>query len=306
MNNLAIQAAVTVVGVEESQPANNAAQSNYMTSPGFLETLSIPLLAGRDFTAADSLGVPAVAIVNESFVRRFDLGGDAIGKLVRFEGPYLPQSPVEIIGIAGDAKYASVKDEILPQFFTPRPRGDQTFSSQFFFVRAGIEADALMRRVRDIVAGVDPNLAVGNLGTMRARVDSMVAGDRLISMLSGTFAGLATVLAAIGLYGVMAYNVAQRTRELGLRLALGAKPGSLRALVLRQVGRVALIGGALGLVAAVALGRVAESMLFGLSGYDPIVLSAAVGVLSLVVLVASYLPVRRASTVAPMEALRYE
>jgi ABC-type antimicrobial peptide transport system permease subunit len=134
----------------------------------------------------------------------------------------------------------------------------------------------------------------------------MVAGDRLISMLSGTFAGLATVLAAIGLYGVMAYNVAQRTRELGLRLALGAKPGSLRALVLRQVGRVALIGGALGLVAAVALGRVAESMLFGLSGYDPIVLSAAVGVLSLVVLVASYLPVRRASTVAPMEALRYE
>ena len=125
-------------------------------------------------------------------------------------------------------------------------------------------------------------------------------------MLSAGYAGLATLLAAIGLYGVLAYNVAERTREHGLRLALGAEPGDLRAMVLRQVAAMAAIGGAIGFVAAIGLGRGAQALLFGLSGHDPIVLIAAAGALSAVVLVAGYLPARRASSIAPMEALRYE
>lgn len=125
-------------------------------------------------------------------------------------------------------------------------------------------------------------------------------------MLSASFAGLATLLAAIGLYGVLAYNVAQRVRELGLRQALGAKPANLRALVLKQVGLMAVMGMAIGVPAAVGLGRMAEALLFGLSGYDPIVLVAAMAILSTVVLAASYLPARRASSIAPMEALRNE
>jgi ABC-type antimicrobial peptide transport system permease subunit len=141
---------------------------------------------------------------------------------------------------------------------------------------------------------------------LRNYVDNNTAFDRIMSLLSATFAGLATALAAIGLYAVLAFNVAQRKRELGLRLALGAEPATLRRLVLGQVARMAAIGGAIGLIGALALGRVAEAMLFGLSGYDPLVLTAAVGALSLVVLVASWLPARRASNVAPMEALRYE
>jgi len=156
------------------------------------------------------------------------------------------------------------------------------------------------------VAGIDRNLPVNGLITMSRQVQDNISLDRLIAMFSAAFAGLATLLAAIGLYGMLAYNVAQRTRELGMRLALGAEPAQLRGIVLRQVGLMALIGGVIGLAVAIALGRMAESLLFGLSGHDPWVLAAAVAVLSVAVFVAGYLPARRASNVAPMEALRYE
>ncbi len=141
---------------------------------------------------------------------------------------------------------------------------------------------------------------------MRDRVHSNVYIDRLLSMLSAAFAALATLLAGIGLYGVLAYNVAQRTRELGLRLALGAEPRRLQRMVLKQVGVMAAIGAAVGLAAALALGRVAQAVLFGLSGHDPVVIAAAVAVLAAVVLAASWLPAWRASRIAPLEALRYE
>jgi ABC-type antimicrobial peptide transport system permease subunit len=277
-----------------------------MISPGFFETTSIPLLAGRDFTDADSTPEPTVAIVNESFVRKFNLGQDAVGKVVRFEGRYIPQGAIEIIGVVGDAKYSAIKGEVQPQFFTPRPPLDTQFVALFFLVRGALDADTLVGMIPDVVERIDPNVPVSNLTTLRNYVDNNTAFDRIMSLLSATFAGLATVLAAIGLYAVLAFNVAQRKRELGLRLALGAEPATLRRLVLGQVARMAAIGGAIGLIGALALGRVAEAMLFGLSGYDPLVLTAAVGALSLVVLVASWLPARRASNVAPMEALRYE
>jgi ABC-type antimicrobial peptide transport system permease subunit len=163
-----------------------------------------------------------------------------------------------------------------------------------------------MRAIAGTVARIDGNLPVNNLITMRRQVQDNVYLDRLIAMLSAGFAGLATLLAAIGLYSVLAYNVAQRTREFGLRLALGAEPNRLRAMVLRQVGVMGLIGGVIGLAAAITLGRTAEALLFRLSGHDAWVLSAAAGVLSAVVLVAGYLPARRASNIAPMKALRYE
>jgi ABC-type antimicrobial peptide transport system permease subunit len=157
-----------------------------------------------------------------------------------------------------------------------------------------------------VVAEVDPTVPVTDLRTMEVQVRDNVYRERLIATLSASFAVLATLLAAIGLYGVLAYNVAQRTRELGLRLALGAEPSGLRALVVKQVGVMTVIGSAIGLAAAAGLGRVAEALLVGLSGHDPAVLIAAVAVISFVVLGASYVPARRASRIAPMEALRYE
>jgi predicted permease len=291
---------VSGTGFEWTPGVNNFSQSN-MVSPGFFATASIPLLAGREFTVADRLGSPPVAIVNESFVRRFDLG-TAVGE--RFSLPFVVDD-IEIVGVVADAKYTEVKGDVQPQFFQPR-RQATDLPALFFYVRGGIDSDAMIRMIPHLISSIDPDLPVDELTTMEAQVRDNVYIDRLTTMLSVAFAALATLLAAIGLYGVLAYNVTQRTRELGLRLALGATPGTLRGMVLKQVGVMALVGGMMGLAAAVGIGRVAEALLFGLSGYDPPVLLAAVAVLSAVVLAASYLPARRASNIAPMEALRYE
>jgi ABC-type antimicrobial peptide transport system permease subunit len=249
-----------------------------------------------------------VAIVNESFLRRFGLGAEAIGQRIRLSGylPFMPRTTMEIIGIAADARFANVKGNVQPQFFTPRPPANDTFSSLFFYVRGGIDPDVLAQRIPRIVERIDSTLPVGNLTTLERQVASTISLDRTLTLLSAVFAGLATTLAAIGLYGMLAYLVTQRIRELGLRLALGAKPGDLRMMMLKQVTRTALIGGAIGLVAAIGLGRVTQAMLYGLSSYDPFVLSGAAVVLGLVVLAAGWFPAHAASRVAPMEALRHE
>jgi ABC-type antimicrobial peptide transport system permease subunit len=157
-----------------------------------------------------------------------------------------------------------------------------------------------------VIAGIDPTLPIDELTTVRRTVQENVYLDRLVAILSGGFAAAATLLAAIGLYAVLAHSVVQRTREIGLRLALGATPQALRTMVLKQVGLMAVIGMPVGLAAAVALGHGVGALLYGLVGYDPAVLTAAVATLCAVVAGAAYLPARRAARVAPMEALRYE
>ena len=266
-------------------------------SPGFFTTLAIPVLTGRTFAAADELGSPRVAVVNESLVRRFDLGPAPVGK--RFSlGPI--RSDIEIVGIVADTQYRAVKDDVPAQIFLPRRQNDN-LDGVTFYVR-GVDSDALQRTIPRAVAEIEPELAVGELGTFEGQVQENVYLDTLVATLSAGFAALATLLGAFGLYSVLAYNVTQRMRELGLRLALGATPREVRALVFRQVGMMALIGGATGLAAAIALGRAAEALLFGLSGYEPSVLIAATAVLAAVVLAAAYLPARRAARIAPMEA----
>jgi ABC-type antimicrobial peptide transport system permease subunit len=173
-------------------------------------------------------------------------------------------------------------------------------------LRAGVEPEALLAMVPRVAAEIDPDVPITNLQTMITTVNGNVYVDRLLSMLSAGFAALATLLAGIGLYGVLAYNVTQRTRELGLRLALGAPPARLRSMILKQVGVMALIGVSVGLVAAFAVGRAAEALLFGLSGRDPVVFGSAFIVLGVVVFAASWVPAWRASRIAPTEALRYQ
>jgi predicted permease len=296
---------VTIEGVEPGKDANTAVRRNEV-STSFFKTFSIPLLMGRDFTDADTLNAPKVAIVNESFVKKFKLGNSAVGK--HFSGyPYdnVQKIDVEIVGVVADAAYSSVKGQIPAQYYQPRRQTERP-NALAFYLRSAIEPDALMRTIPRVVAAIDRNLPVNNLITMHRQVQDNIYLDVLVAILSAGFAGLATVLAAIGLYGVLAYNVAQRTREFGLRSALGADPNRLRAMVLWQVGLMAVIGGVIGLAAAIMLGRIAEALLFGLSGYDAWVLTAAALVLTVVVLIAGYLPAHRASTIAPMEALRYE
>jgi predicted permease len=281
-----------------------------VVGPRFFETLSIPLLAGREFTAADVSGSSRVAIVSERFARNYGLEGGAIGRRLRF-GPD-DSDGLEIVGVVADAAYSAVKEEVPAQFFVPlsRVEGQGLFSffagSATYYVRAAIDPDALLRTIPAVVASVDSTLPVSNVITLRRQAQENIFVDRLVTVLSAGFAGLATLLAAIGLYGMLSYSVAQRTRELGLRLALGAEPADIGAIVLRQIGVIAAVGIAIGFVGAIGAGRAAEALLFGLSGYEPLVLVAAAIVLGAVVFVAGYLPARRASRIAPMEALRYE
>ena len=285
----------------ELDPAASSVSRNEV-SPGFFGTLSIPLLQGRDFTEADRANAARVAIVNEAFVRKFHLEGAAVG--TRF-GLDDERSNIEIVGVVADAKYSSVRAAAPPQLILPRLQ-DDNIAALSYYVRGAIPADVLMKTIKDVVTAADPNLPVTGLRAMSEVVRDNLFTDRLVAMLAGGFAALATLLAATGLYGVLAYNVAQRTRELGLRLALGATAGGLRKMVLRQVAKIALVGMPIGLALGVALGQGAKALLYGMSGYDPIVLGGAVAVLAAVVLAAGYLPARRASSVDPMEALRYE
>ncbi|HEX7081512.1 MAG TPA: ABC transporter permease [Gammaproteobacteria bacterium] len=293
-----------VEGFDAPYGTNTNAAMNEV-SPGFFATLSIPFVAGRGFTDADRLLAPRVAVVNESFVRKFGLGGNALGSRFGFDFPGSPAPDIEIVGVVRDTKYSKVKAPIPPQFFLPRLQS-LGLGTLTYYVRGAVEPAVLMGTIRRVVAGIDPNLPVDDVATMQRHVRDNVFLDRFVSLSSASLAALATFLAAVGLYGVLAYNVAQRTRELSLRIALGAEPGRLRRMVLKQVGIMGLVGGTLGLAAALGLGRAAEALLYGVSGYDPRVLAAAAAVLAVVVLAASYLPARRASNVAPMEALRHE
>jgi len=293
-----------VEGFEAGYGVDTSAAINDVGT-GFFETLSIPLLAGRDLTAADRLFAPRVAVVNESFVRKFGLGEAALGTMLGFAIPPGQPRDIEIVGIVADAKYSRVKGETPPQLFLPR-RQNPFLGTMTFYVRGALEPGALMETVRQAVVQIDPSLPLANLTTMERAIRDNVFLDRIVTSLSASLAALATLLAAMGLNGVLAHNVAQRTRELGLRLALGAEPRRLRRMIMTETLGMAIVGAGIGLPAAAAAGRAAEALLFGVSGRDPAVLIAAGSALAAVVLLAGHWPARRASSVAPMQALRYE
>jgi predicted permease len=275
--------------------------------PDYFKTMGIRLLAGREFTDADTLGAPKVAIVNESFARKFNLGQGAqvIGKRIGSETGSSSPLDTEIVGLAQDAKYNGVRDAIPPIFFVPY-RQDRRLGFLNFYVRTSLEPEQLVQNVQKVVTSIDPTLPVENVRTMEQQVRENVFLDRMISTMSAGFAILATILASIGLYGVLAYTVAQRTREIGLRMALGAAPGRVRMMVLRQVAIMTLIGGVIGLTLALWAGRTARSLLFNMAPTDPVVLIVSVVLLGFVALGAGFLPAHRASRIDPMRALRYE
>jgi predicted permease len=277
------------------------ANSNVNTiGPEFFSTLGMTLLSGREFTRGDTIGTPLVAIVNEQFAKKFNLGRDAVGKRMTWAG-----SDMEIVGLVKNAGYSRVKDPIPPVFFTPYRQGTQ-LDGLTFYVRTAQDPKAVMATIPPLMSRIDPTLPVEDLRALPDQVRANVFLDRFVTTLSTAFAGLATLLAAIGLYGVLAYMVAQRTREIGLRMALGATPGRVRAMVLRQVVWMTAIGGVMGLVLAALAGWAAGTMLFEIKGYDPLVLTLSAIVLTIVALSAGFFPALRASRVDPMRALRYE
>jgi ABC-type antimicrobial peptide transport system permease subunit len=211
----------------------------------------------------------------------------------------------EIVGLVQNSKYSEVKSEIPPVFFRPYRQANELVAISYY-VRTSIDPSQLLRAIPPVIARIDPDLPLQDPRTLPQQVRENVTVDRVISVLSATFAGVATILAAVGLYGVLAYTVAQRTREIGVRMALGAAPGRVRSMVLRHVATMTVIGSVVGLAAALGAGRFAQSLLYQLNGHDPFVLGASVLALVLIAFGAGFIPAHRASRVDPMHALRYE
>lgn len=296
---------VSVEGFESGPDVDQNSRLNKIGA-GYFSTLGVPLLAGREFTQADVGDAPNVAVVNEAFARKFGLDPrQAVGKRMSTDPRPGAELDIQIVGIVQDAKYAEVKQVIPPLFFTPY-RQEGGIGSMTFYLRTAVDPAPVLRAIPEVIERLDPNLPVEDLKRLEQQVRESVFLDRMISTLSAAFAGLATLLAAIGLYGVLAYAVAQRTREVGLRMALGASAAVVRRMVLRQVARMIVVGGVIGIFGALALGRGARSLLYDLEGHDPTVVGGAVVLLASVALMAGYLPARRASSVDPMQALRYE
>ena len=293
---------VHIQGIDEGPDTDMNARFNEVGA-GYFKTLTIPVKAGREFNASDEIGGARVAIVNEAFVKKFKLGNDVVGRYM--SNGRKDSLNIQIVGIAKNSAYSSVKDSVPALFFLPWAQ-DKRVGFMNFYVRTSLPMDQIVKQIPVLMKRLDANLPLGNVHTMPQQIKENVSQDRMVSVLSALFASLATLLAGVGLYGVLAYTVAQRTREIGVRMALGADSSRVKQMVLRQVGGMMLVGGIVGIAGAIAIGRAASTLLFGLSGYDPVVFVLATLLLIMVALIAGYLPARRASRVHPMQALRYE
>jgi predicted permease len=266
----------------------------------FFNTMGIPIVAGRDFNAQDREGSPLVVIVNEELARRY-YAGNAVGKRLQI-GSHTPY--IDIVGVVRTAKYRDLREQPLP--FVYIPMGQEPQSGMTLMVRSAGDPGLLAGAVRNEVRAVNKNVPVFAVETMSERIATQIAADRMIAVLLSIFGGGALLLAAIGIYGVVSYSVAQRTREIGIRIALGAEQRDILKLIVGQGMVLVFVGAAIGLLLAFALTWALQSLLFGVSATDPLTFSVVLLVLIGVALLACYLPARRATKVDPLEALRYE
>ncbi|MBZ5624155.1 MAG: ABC transporter permease [Acidobacteriia bacterium] len=283
-------------------PSEDGAESNFnVVASGYFRTMGIPLIAGREFTRADNLSGPKVALVNEAFVRHFLPNRNPLGRHISRGAPL----DTEIVGVVKDAKYANMREPAPPVFYTPLDQNTR-WNVIFYYVRTVIDPEHAAPLIRREVAALDPNLPIRELKTMQMQIEENMFAEHFLSVFTSTFAGLATLLAAIGLYGVLAFNVARRTREIGIRMALGADSGRVRGLVVREVALMLVIGTAAGAGSAAATGKLVRSFLYAIEPWDTWVYGLAAVLLWAIAVGAAYIPVRRATRVDPMVALRYE
>jgi len=296
---------MSTVKVEGYQPKPDENMNPYTNDvgPGYFSAMGIPLIAGREFTRADASGAPTVAIINEKMAQYFFGKESALGR--RFGFGRDKTTSIEIVGVVKNSKYDNLREEMTRTVYLPWAQDDR-IEQMTFYVRSSQHAGGIGSALRGAVAALDANLPVYDLATVETGIANSIYIDRMIAALSTFFGALATLLAAIGLYGVMAYNVARRTREIGLRMALGAERGSVLWLVMKEVALLAGVGIAVALPAAYAVGRAVNSQLYGVPPADFAVLAGGALLLALVAAVAGYFPAVRATRVDPLVALRYE
>ncbi|HSS19163.1 MAG TPA: ABC transporter permease [Pyrinomonadaceae bacterium] len=294
---------------QEGHPVEKGNQPSadfFAVSDDYFTTLGVPLLKGRQFTQRDDAKAPGVIIINEAFARKYFSNEDPIGKRLLPGISTTKADPTwrEIVGVVADVRNRNLSSEVRPGYFLPQAQ--VPFNQMTLIVRTVNDPHTLITAVQNEVRAMDPDVPVFTIKTVDEHIAATVASPRFNSMLLGIFASVALVLTIVGLYGVMSYSVAQRTNEIGIRMALGAQTGDVLRLVVSQGFKLVLIGLGLGLVGAFALTRVISSLLFGVTPKDPVTFLVVPAVLALVALLACYLPARRAARLDPLHALRYE
>ena len=292
------------MAVEGHNPKDGEDMQAFMNalSPGYFETMNIKLLEGRDFRPSDAGPRPTVAIVNRKFAEHFFKGRSAVGKRLGRGGGPNAKLTIEIIGVVADSLYEGPREGVHRQVFVPNWGN----GSAVYYVRTMAGSTATYNQIRNEVSQLDASMPVYGMKTVESQLDETLLTDRLIAMLSAGFGLLATLLASVGLYGVMAFVVARRRKELGIRLALGAQPGFVIWLVMREVLLLLAIGLLIGVPAALALGRYVASQLYNIEPQDPAIAITTVALLSLVSAAAGLIPAHRASRIDPILALRHE
>jgi predicted permease len=307
---------VTIEGYHPAKSSETPDPFMNAISPGYLAALGVPILAGRDFTPKDTqyaqhgekpdYTAPSVVLVNEKFAKRyFGSAGNALGRHVGFGIDSTTKLDMEIVGVFNDIKYTNLRDEVPIQMCTPY-MASRFVGGMTIYVRTTRDADQFFGAVRQKVRDLDNNLPLYSMRTLDNQVSKSLLVERLVASLSLVFGVLATLLAIIGLYGVMAFTVARRTREIGIRMALGAFQMHVIWMVMREVLALVSIGIAAGLAAAIGLTRLVQAQLYGITAHDPATLAWAALVLAAVGCAAGYIPAMRASRIDAMRALRYE
>jgi predicted permease len=295
---------ITPEGYQAQENENMDVATNRI-GPDYFATMGVPLMRGREFATSDSANSQKVAIINETMARRFFANRDPIGSHFAFGAGNNVRPDIEIVGIVKDSKHGAVRDQARPFAYLPYSQ-ESALGNITFYVRTDLDVNSIAASLRSEVQRRDNNLPIYNLKSLEQQANESMFADRFMTFLSVCFGLLAAALAAIGLYGVMAYTVTRRVREIGIRMALGASQGNVAWLILREVGLLALVGLIVGAPLAFVLGRAAESLLFGVKATDPLVFIAAALLLGAVALLGGYLPARRAAKVDPMIALRCE
>jgi predicted permease len=292
--------ALYVEGMAHTSEDPTVSLASSAVSPGFLAAIGIRLVAGRDLAPADTVGAPLAMVVSRAAAARLWPGRDPVGQRARLGSADGPE--IAVVGVAADAKYESVSETPRPHVYVPL--GQHYRQQQTLVVHTRETPEAATRRIRDAIAAVDPSLPTFGAITMAQGVSNALATGESAASFAGVFGVAALVIAAVGLYALVAYVVAERTRELGLRIALGATPARVRRLVVRSAGRLGALGVALGLVGAAGVAQLLRGLLYGISPHDPTTFVLVPLALGLVVLVASYVPARRATRLDPSRALR--